>query len=388
MDTEWTEDCPICLQPLSYPLSVCPGSAHDDFADWLEWGGLIPDTAHTVHAQCMNEWGRRRREEHRRLNCPVCRTDLKGRGIIIDIDRFAETLTESSSESSSESSFSSSQDGMTSSSSPSWSGESFNDFGGRDPLTGEDVELAWLRLARFLGQEGRHMCCTSGTRCWVPAVRLAAALHMEGLTEQDLVSALPTVSYGYDRQERPMHRDFLRQRPLSPRWGFDRPVFELYWDRHDRSYYVSCLSINGDNCRCGAEERGADLRYIRWNSQRAAQFHGRMKDWENLNLLPFQIFAFHDAGARAGEEPPPWLLVSAVLQSLEEDREVAPDVTVHEFVWQCRQCRDLQRNPNFIVCAYMNHDGWNEYWVRATTIGWRRRHRYPQAVDREDIIEV
>jgi hypothetical protein len=136
------------------------------------------------------------------------------------------------------------------------------------------------------------------------------------------------------------------------------------------------LSIFGDNCRCGAEERGADLSYTTWHEYTQGRATTRMKNWQELQLLPSQVWPYRDERAGAGEETPPWLLAGAVRDIMLEAREIAEDMSVHEFAWHCRRCRDHQACPMFVVRSYVDERGWCDYWVRATTIGWRRRYRH------------
>ena len=308
---------------------------------------------------------------NRRTKCPQCRNVISNCGIVAHEDGSVETAQSDGSASPSSSSSRASPSSYVSS----------LDFG--EPTENAIIprlENLWLQLARdqqeFLSN-GRYRCCATGTRVWVLASNLAEALNIRGFTEAVLVRSLPMYSYGPNRERRPTYRNFLRTHPLQPDYDFDRPVFELYWDRDESRYYVSCLSNNGgqvgmeNNCRCGADDRDADLCYQHWSQDTVTRVTLHLRSYDPT--WP-RGYPYEDTGAEPGEVSPPWLHAATELNALLANRIInVPDMTVHEFVWQCRNCWDFQQSPQFQVCTYVNQEGLWEYWVRAVTVGQRRR---------------
>lgn len=372
-------DCSICIQAISYPVFVCPGAGSQELDTWKRNGlrTRLPECTHQFHVACMDTWKLTLQRSHRRVVCPVCRLELGNNAITLHYNFYtigfqnsahSEGPSEGESASSESSSFSESE-------SSDWSGSSSESFGPA-PYSPTALEQVWLRLHATEEVTNWYACCATGRRCWVPALRMLAELGMDVNMEHWLVTTLQRMSYLYDRNFRPTYRNFMRPHPLAPDANFDRPVFELFWDNDQGHNYVSCLSIHSPNCSCGAEERGSDLRYVQWDTTITARicniFHNRdmMQGFSSGDR-----YEFHDERARPGEEPYPWLRASPMLSFLKEDRVVAADMTVHELIWQCRRCRSrLYQTAEFVVVAFTTDAGWNEYWIRPTTIGWQRRN--------------
>ena len=378
--------CPICFQTLQYPILVCAGGAHESGRDSRSSFSALPDGTHSMHESCMRTWKSRAHRNFGRWTCPLCRVDIAGSAYVIHTDGTAQSVKSSGSPSSvSSMSRSGSEAGF------SWSSASELGIQVGSPL---DIENVWLQLVNVNAMRDvnvRHACCRAGTRAWILASDLAAELRIEGVTAEVLAAELPNSSYGYERHRRPLHRDFLRPHPLQPDPAFDRPVFEIYWDSHESQYYVSCLSIRGDNCKCGAEERDADVRFVPWSTLQASIVNACMKRWNTPPRVPWISYPHEDVHAGAGEQLQPWLLATTVLTALADDRDLdVPDMTVHEFVWQCRHFNcgyDGNLMPQFQVCTYANQHGMWEYWVRTMNIGERRRW-FEAHVREEDLIEV
>ena len=383
--------CPICYERLQYPIMVCPGGAHEELRMWRSSSlpgatslqESLPGATHRMHEACLRRWRLHAHGEHRRGTCPMCKVVIAGSAFVIHADGIVEQVHSSGS-----ASLSSSMSRPGSEAGFSWSSASEL---GLEPGTPHDVERVWLQLVHTNAMRDvnvRHACCRSGTRAWILASELAAELRITGVTADVLAAELPNQSYSFMRRRRPLYRDFMRPHPLQPHPDFDRPVFEIYWDSRESEYYVSCLSIQGDNCRCGAEERDADVRFVPWSAEQASRVNARMKRWNTPGTHPWLSFPHEDAHAGPGEVLQPWLLAETVRSALDDDRELyVTDMTVHEFVRQCRHFCDWYQTPLFQVCSYVNHHGVWEYWVRTMNIGERRRWLLAQ-VPEEDLIEV
>lgn len=106
----------------------------------------------------------------------------------------------------------------------------------------------------------------------------------------------------------------------------------------------------------------------------------RLMEGPGISSFSAQVHShpFYDAGAGRGEVSPPWLKADVVVNAMHDDLPPSmQDLTVHEFIWQCRHCKEsFHGDPLFVVCTYINDLGHWEYWARATTIGWRRRSRF------------
>jgi hypothetical protein len=275
------------------------------------------------------------------------------------------------------------------------SGDSF-DIYASPRLETEDMEQAWLMLRDVQDESRWYRCCAGNRRCWVPARELLQASGNESNSEEWLVNMLHLMSFGCDREQRPSHRH--EDGPPDP--NYDRPVFEIYWDRGEGQYYVSCLSVHSGNCRCGAVERGYDLRYVPWNIPQEHEVYSAMLHWTQLpDFHPGFTQPFRDEHADINEPRMPWLLAEAVLNSLKlqtstadytaSSHPVHEDTTVHEFVWQCRRGgRHVAfLSPRFMVKTFVNTAGWHQYWVRATTRAWRHRY-WVSLYNAGEVIEV
>jgi hypothetical protein len=372
-------ECPVCYEGLSYPVFVCPG--HTDQQVIHAWRQTAPDqrasiptTWHQAHVACMRRWKLECKQHDASWRCPTCRGNLAEVAFKIQLDGTIDDMSSSSSE--------------ASAASESGSGESFYrmtaEHAGLVALQFQEKERAWIQCCQRQDGAGWHACCNTGFRCWVPASDMLQQLQENGRWQTSvdvLLRELQDDSYSWDRAERPLLR--AGQPELDYEYG--RPVFEIFWDPSDMKVYVSCFSVLSDHrsCTCGALNRDADLRYVQWDEFIWANVHHHMQ-WACVNLLSeCEMWPFDDEAAGRGELTAPWMLASAVVRQLHEHCVVENEFSVHEFVWQCRRYVDMQQRPQVLVCTYCDDRGWCDYWVRLTTIGWRRR-----LAERQDLIEV
>lgn len=227
----------------------------------------------------------------------------------------------------------------------------------------EMVERVWRGLMERRGTW--FGCCSVGQRCWVLASDIALAMGPASYSLDVLVLEVQRASYGEGRFE------------ASDR----RPVFEVHWERlgahsSDGRYWLSCTS-SGLGCTCGVLDRSVDIWFIQWSATEASSVLRVLASARTLHLDASETYAWNDWGADAREVQPDWLLVDAVLPHLRARlRRVVPGMArlrAHEFIWQCRRILDFRGAPMLMIYSHSGGDGRRVHWVRATTIGWRRR---------------